>query len=157
MNAGDPPRRLDLDAWLADGPVSVRVAGDSMEPTLRDGDRVEVVSAHRGELTVGDLIVFRAGGELVVHRLLRVGPEGFLEMGDNRTMAAHYPWPATIGRVAAAERDGFRTDLSTEAARRTGRARAARSLRRHRAEGFASKLPGSLLRRLVRGLARRVL
>ena len=148
---------MDLDAWLAEGPVSVGVSGDSMEPALRDGDRVEVSPAAPSDLRPGDLVVFRAGDSLVVHRLLLADAAGFLEMGDNRALGARYPWPRRIGRVTAVLGAGGRVDLGTPEARRGARAIAGRSLRCHRAEAFASRLPGRLLPRILRGLARRLI
>jgi hypothetical protein len=127
-----------------------------MEPALADGDRVEVVSAAASDFEPGDIMVFRAGDELVVHRLLRKEPDGFFEMGDNRALAGFYPWPARMGRVTRVLRPEGRIDLETPDARSRGRAIAARSLRRHRAERLAQRIPGRFLPRLVRAVVRRV-
>ena len=128
-----------------------------MEPALADGDRVEVVPATAADLEPGDIMVFRAGDELLVHRLLRKDPETFLEMGDNRTFAGCYPWPARLGKVTTVLRPDGQIDLETLEARSRARAAAARSLRRRRVEIFAQSLPGWLLPRLVRTIARRIL
>ena len=46
------------------------LTGSSMAPLLRDGD-VLVIEHGNGDLRLGDVIVFRAGGRIKAHRLLR--------------------------------------------------------------------------------------
>ena len=57
------------------GLFSFLVRGQSMTPTLREGDRVEVGSLHEETLFPGRLLVYRRGEEdgVVVHRLMKVG------------------------------------------------------------------------------------
>lgn len=137
--------------------MTVLVCGDSMEPSLVDGDCVEVVPAGAGDLEPGDLVVFRAGDALLVHRLLLKDAAGFLEMGDNRTLAARYPWPERLGRVTAVLGARGRVDLRSPGERSRAQALTARSLRRNGIETVASRLPGRILPRLLRGMARRIL
>ncbi|MBI4482411.1 MAG: GNAT family N-acetyltransferase [Acidobacteria bacterium] len=58
-----------------------------MEPTLPDGSLVSVVPADSDEINVHDLIAFRLGGEVVVHRVARIRREAdarlFLAGGDS--------------------------------------------------------------------------
>jgi len=128
-----------------------------MGPVLRDGDTVSVVRAVRSDLEPGDIVVFRAGEELVVHRLISVGEESFLEMGDNRTFGVRHPWPDAMGRVRSVWMEGGEVILDGEPERRAARAKAGRMLRKHRAEALASRLPGDLLPRILRAFARRIL
>lgn len=57
------------------------VSGDSMEPTLHDGDLA--VLRHDGSPSTGDLVLFDLGGGWVVHRLAAGDPEtGWSTRGD---------------------------------------------------------------------------
>lgn len=62
------------------------VEGGSMQPALYPGDLI-VYRRIGHEPVRGDLVVFRHDGSLVVHRVVRVAPDGALTMrGDaNRT------------------------------------------------------------------------
>ena len=65
------------------GPASyVLVSGSSMEPWLHTGDLV--VAVHEDDYALGDVVVFRADGGLVVHRIVGGDAEGFVVQGDNR-------------------------------------------------------------------------
>jgi signal peptidase I len=99
-----------LDAVLARGaPVRFQARGFSMVPTIRDLDLVTVSPLPRRDLRAGDVIAFRqpASGSLVLHRILRAGPEGFLVRGDNLPEAdGLVPARDVIGLVTLAERRG---------------------------------------------------
>lgn len=61
------------------------VAGFSMEPLLRNGDRVRLTPARRSALRIGDLVAFRReDGMPVVHRVIQVTPE-LVTQGDNNS------------------------------------------------------------------------
>jgi hypothetical protein len=89
----------------------VRVLGSSMEPTLVEGETLDVEFAP-GPVRRGDLLVFRQADYLVVHRLL--GPARFPDgrpclrtRGDAR-IALDPPLDAArvVGRVSAVLRGG---------------------------------------------------
>ena len=90
-----------LPAWArADRLTCVRAAGDSMEPTVRDGDLV-VVDRDRRVAVEDQLFVVRTRDELVVRRVRRVGDHWNL-VADNpdyhpRAMTAN---DVIAGRVA---------------------------------------------------------
>ena len=73
------------------GPTSyVLVSGQSMEPTLHDGDFV--IARHQASYRKGDIAVYRVpagdpgAGNLVIHRIIGGSAEdGYLLQGDNRT------------------------------------------------------------------------
>lgn len=127
-----------------------------MEPALRDGDTVIVVPSALAEMRPGDIAVFQAEDALIVHRLLRVTADQFLEMGDNRALGAWCPRPERLGRAVALRRGDSEIDLTGTAEREKARAIARASLQRHRAGALAARLPGTLLPRIVRALARRL-
>ncbi|MGH9750580.1 MAG: S24/S26 family peptidase, partial [Candidatus Polarisedimenticolia bacterium] len=84
MTSPAPPPAADraaetiLEALFADGHETlVPVRGESMLPALRTGD-VAVVAPFVGPPRPGQIVLARAGGLLVLHRLLRIDlrPEG---------------------------------------------------------------------------------
>ncbi len=90
-----------LPSWARDDHLTcVRAAGDSMEPTIRDGDLV-VVDQDRRVAVDDQLFVVRTGERLVVKRLRHVADHWNL-VGDNpahlsRSMTAD---DRIVGRVA---------------------------------------------------------
>lgn len=93
LRAEPVPRALLRAAGIAPAAASlITVAGESMAPTLRDGDRLLVDTADRRPAAGGAIYVIRRDEELAVKRLV---PEG-------ATIAVHsdHPdWPTL--RVAA--------------------------------------------------------
>jgi len=64
---------------------ALRIEGDSMEPTLREGEYVAIRRQHWAE--DGDIVVARVGPELVLKRLRR-SPHGITLQSDNPAYAA---------------------------------------------------------------------
>ncbi len=62
----------------------IRVIGDSMLPTLTDGDEILVDRRDAHERLRDGIYVLRADGALLVKRLVREG-EGFAVRSDNPT------------------------------------------------------------------------
>lgn len=149
---------MPLDAWLADRPVSIQVAGHSMVPFLEENDRVWVASAKPEEFASGDIIVFMRDQELVVHRVVALRSGRFLEMGDAQEKGNWHSWPGHLGRVLSVRRaKGGELDLG-EASLRIASTRRARRMRvRHLASFSSDLLPGGILRRAFRKLARPLL
>lgn len=100
-----------LNVWSqAGGQHAIPVTGQSMWPTLREGDRVWVALGWEG-VGRGDLIVYRRGEGLVVHRVVAVQPKSegglFITQGDNRRHRDAPVAPSqVIGLVTAFERRG---------------------------------------------------
>lgn len=84
-------------AWMAylrpiglGGPANyVTVSGESMEPTMFDGDFV--ITRQQDDYQVGDVLVYKieegevGAGGLVIHRIIGGSmEEGFVTQGDNR-------------------------------------------------------------------------
>ena len=87
--------------------------GDSMRGTFRPGDRLTVLPASFADLRPGDVAVFRGSNrqsdaDLVVHRVMAVGPDGLVTRGDNAPTADNHLLIAEnlVGRAACVERDG---------------------------------------------------
>jgi SOS-response transcriptional repressor LexA len=73
------------EAFAEHADYALRIEGDSMEPTLREGEYVAVRRQHAAE--DGDTVVARVGAELVLKRL-RLSPHGTTLQSDNPGYAA---------------------------------------------------------------------
>ena len=101
-------------AWLQEQNLSadrcrlIRVAGNSMEPTLADKASI-LVDLARSERRDGKVVVIRIGEELVVKRTINAGEAGWILVSDNadKTTWPNRPWPdngAVVGEVRWTER-----------------------------------------------------
>lgn len=99
------------DIWSRLGSQhAIPVSGQSMWPTIRDGDRVWI--AHGSDrVSRDDVIVYRTAGRLIVHRVVSIHRNGehrrFTTRGDN---SGHRDAPVelgqVVGQVIAVERRG---------------------------------------------------
>ena len=66
--------------------IAVVVIGDSMWPTLRDGDTCQAVPYSTQAINIGDVVVFNDPthtSRICVKRVVHVKPEGLFVEGDN--------------------------------------------------------------------------
>ncbi|MBO5968542.1 MAG: HPr-rel-A system PqqD family peptide chaperone [Clostridia bacterium] len=77
--------------------VTISVTGESMNPTLWEGDTVTVQKAD--SYAVGDILVFLYKGELLIHRLLKIENNRFFCKGDNSFRLEDMPIEAIGGKV----------------------------------------------------------
>ena len=82
------------EAFAEQADYALRIEGDSMEPTLREGEYVAVRRQHIAE--DGDIVIARVGAELVLKRLRR-SPHGTTLQSDNPAYAAI---PVAAGELA---------------------------------------------------------
>ncbi len=90
---------LITDQLLNGGEVILVVSGTSMLPLLRPGrDRVVLGAPPKGALRVTDLPLYRrADGKYVLHRVLRIFPDGSYGMaGDHQTNLEYQVQPEQI-------------------------------------------------------------
>jgi polysaccharide biosynthesis/export protein len=105
-----------LEALMESGAMpSVRVAGRSMHPTLRDGDRV-VAAPFLGLPKPGQIVLARVAGILVAHRLVAIqsgaGRRIYRLQGDAEAAPdAGILREDLLGRVVAVLREGRRLEL----------------------------------------------
>jgi signal peptidase I len=97
-------------------PLFAAYTGPSMNPTLQAPELMEIVPYDGRPVRVGDVIFFRPphGGLQVVHRIIRVTPEGIRTRGDNNRLDdVHLLQPTDIaGRVVAAWRGQRRRKIT---------------------------------------------
>ena len=139
-----------LGVWgQAGGQHLIPISGRSMLPAIHDGDHALVSHGCAG-VGPGDVIVFRHGGTLIAHRVLRIerGDDGptFVTKGDNAPQLDP-PLNADeiVGRVLAIERGGRHTSLDTTTWRILGRLIAAGTLAWTRLYGWSRDLKQGLL------------
>ncbi|MEP7198754.1 MAG: hypothetical protein ABI874_02945 [Chloroflexota bacterium] len=112
-----------VQAGLAAGtPFRLRVATESMLPTVRPGDDLIVAPCDWHDLRAGDIVLCQSGDVLLAHRLVgaqtRAGQVSLITKGD-ATWNADPPSPlsAYLGKVVRVERAGRSFDLNGRAAR----------------------------------------
>lgn len=84
-------------------PLAV-VEGNSMYPTLHDGDVVLLVGAKPSDLKVGDIIVYKSGGKYIIHKIISIeirnGKYYFITQGENNPLPDRpVPEDSVVGRV----------------------------------------------------------
>jgi signal peptidase I len=100
---------IALESWQSSGKQSsFTVTGDSMRPFLLSGD-ILLINHDWKDSCPGDLLAYRLGSRLVVHRLFRIehdGTERLLYLkGDNRIRHdAPVKASQVVGRVFAVKR-----------------------------------------------------
>lgn len=107
-----------LDIWKDQGKQHrISIAGNSMLPLMRDGDRVMVAHGNAG-VQPGDVIVFWQSERLMVHRVIQIDVareySQFLTKGDN---VSSFDPPVVvdqiIGRVMAIQRGDREISIDT--------------------------------------------
>lgn len=69
---------------LAKGRAVIQTTGVSMEPMLHHRKSTVVLVKPEGRLKKNDVVLFRRGHELVLHRIIRILPDGrYVIKGDN--------------------------------------------------------------------------
>jgi signal peptidase I len=97
------------------GSLQLLVSGSSMVPAVRPGDVIHVKHSEVGDLSRGDIVVFRRAGRLIAHRAMRTSgksAKGLLVTRGDRVPREDAPILGSelLGRVVAIERNGERTN-----------------------------------------------
>jgi hypothetical protein len=122
-----------LREWVDAGETAwLHVTGDSMEPFLPLGARIQVARATPTDLRRGALLVYAMDDRLVCHRVLARQGAGVLGLltvrGDAwRGVTSHVPHADVVGVVVAIGRHDRVVRLDTSARRMHGELLAARS------------------------------
>lgn len=66
----------------------ITVFGNSMKPTYKDGDKVQITCAK--DLKINDVILFEILGKLVLHRIVELNLPYIVTKGDNHPYSDHY-------------------------------------------------------------------
>jgi signal peptidase I len=87
-------------------PFRFTASGSSMSPFILDGDAITIEPA-ASRPGLGDVVAFinPACNRLMVHRIIRISPSGYLIKGDNNSIPdGEVEASAVLGRVVKAER-----------------------------------------------------
>jgi hypothetical protein len=84
-----------------------RTAGTSMLPSLRPGDILQIEACAAADAEVGNIVLFRSAGWLVVHRVNKCTAAGLVTQGDGLARPdAPVAASDVLGRVIGVERHG---------------------------------------------------
>lgn len=88
-----------------------------MAPLIHPGDRVLVVSIPVERVRLGDIIVFKRNGDLIVHRVLKklrtADNIRFMEKGDGTHMSGLAGSDTVVGRVSMIQGKAKRLNLNS--------------------------------------------
>lgn len=99
----DSPMTIDKVLEMK-GYVVISTAGQSMMPMLRN--RKDAVEIHTvdGPLKKYDVALFFKGKQYVLHRIIKVLPDGYILRGDNSVQKDFVPKEEILGVLAAFQR-----------------------------------------------------
>jgi signal peptidase I len=96
---------LFLDLLRKSGRARLRVAGNSMLPTLRAGDMIVVEAINDTAVRPADIVVFLQSGTFCTHRVWKSGRSTVVTRGDmNRHLDSPISQAECLARVVAIER-----------------------------------------------------
>jgi signal peptidase I len=102
--------------------VRFRTSGWSMQPTIREGERVTVVAVAPRDVREGNIVLYRASRRLFAHRVVAIGTTDsgtrvFTLRGDAALGCDAPVMPdQVIGRIVSVERNGRWRRLDTHGA-----------------------------------------
>lgn len=107
-------RETMLEVLGAGHSIRFHATGDSMHPTLCEGDALTASPVRASELRRGDIIVTLQPRGVTVHRLITINGQRVITRGDNADVDDDaVPVDAVVARVTAIERDGATIRIGT--------------------------------------------
>jgi ribosomal protein S18 acetylase RimI-like enzyme len=103
--------------------VRLQVKGGSMEPFIRSGDWVNAALCRGAKCDIGKggIILFKKGESLYMHRVIRIGKDGFITKGDMSFGDDGLVTTSDVlARVISVERGGRLISLSSRPSRLAG-------------------------------------
>ncbi len=100
-----------------DGAFVSTISGYSMSPMLKDRRDTVVISQIAGEIKKYDVILYRAGGKYVLHRVVKVREDHYVTCGDNCAALERVPKDSVIGILSEVWRGEEKLDLTSKAYR----------------------------------------
>ena len=106
---------LFADAVQRFGAQQLKAGGSSMRPAIWPGDRLVIQACDSTQIAVGDVVAFRRGSTVVVHRVVSIADlaaGGPLVTRGDRLSGVDEPMApsALLGRVTIVRRGPFRLD-----------------------------------------------
>jgi signal peptidase I len=114
---------------MATASICFRAGGQSMYPSIRDGESIIVAPVNTDRIVRGDVLLYRHGNRVLAHRVVDLSGVGLQRVvrlrGDaKRDCDAPVGVSSVIGQVTAVRREGRTIPLSGRRARFRYRARA---------------------------------
>ncbi len=114
--------------------VRFRAGGQSMFPTIKDGEMITVEPVATDEIKRGDIVLYRFKRGVIAHRVVSIEKQAgsghrFILRGDSSAMCdAPVEAEKVLGRVISVEREGRNINLASRKAKliRAARSRASR-------------------------------
>ena len=103
--------------------IRFRPAGQSMQPTIRDGEAIMVAPATASKIRRGDILLYSTGESLIAHRVVRIACDKeaaarFILRGDSSVSCdAPVSFGQILGHVICVERAGRSVRLAGRRAR----------------------------------------
>jgi signal peptidase I len=105
------------EACEAGRTVSFRIASGSMTPFLNVGDIVRVRHVEPSDIRMGDIVAFKNGQNIIVHRIIRIdrsnGCIRFYQMGDAGGVSENIQADSVIGKVTAINKNDHEIRLDS--------------------------------------------
>jgi signal peptidase I len=107
MSKADSFMSVTMSLLASGHKVRFRASGQSMSPSILDGEYITVEPKRADEISVGDIVVYFKQNALLAHRLIAVERERYILRGDSANFCDHPVSAEDIaGRVICVERDG---------------------------------------------------
>ena len=100
------------DILRREGVYAAATQGASMYPMLRQGRDTVIIRPPEGRLRKYDVPLYRVGPKYVLHRVVRVLPDGYVIRGDNCLHNERVRDAQIIGVLAGFYRDDRAVDMS---------------------------------------------
>ena len=112
--------KLSIETALErDGVILHSVTGRSMLPLLRPDRDAAEISKISGDISVGDVVLFKAADRYILHRVVDMHGESFTARGDHNYFSERgITRRQIVGVMAAAIRNGRRVDVTSRGYRR---------------------------------------
>lgn len=84
--------------------IVIPLVGNSMSPTVVDGDKVQLSPiADRKKLKIGDVVLFRYQGRHILHRIIKIKNDEYILQGDAMTKREHVMRDDIVALLTAVE------------------------------------------------------
>lgn len=110
--------------------VRFRPSGNSMHPTIKDGEAITVAPVNASDIKRGDILLYVTGRGVTAHRVSKINnfSTSFILRGDATGSSDEaVEFDQILGRVISVERDGRSINLTSRRAKMMRRARAGAS------------------------------
>lgn len=110
-------RTLQENLFQRNGSEWLKVVTGSMHPVIQVNDRILVRKTPIEGLKSGDIVLYSADGQLIVHRIIKIVRESdrvmILQKGDANNQACIISSESIMGKVTAIQKNGKTVELES--------------------------------------------